>query len=251
MDRSALKLGCLPQRVDPRTLRMAKYVNHDALPAIPKFRNWTTAARDWGMMLNDQLGCCTVSGAGHMIEEGCLWNKAPFALSNKQIEKAYADVSGWKGTEDTDNGAVMIDVLRYWRKTGIGGAKIQAYVQIDPSNTKMIRTAVELFGAAYCGVDMPNDSQNQIVWNVAGDGKSGDHAPGSWGGHCIPLFGFDSAAFCCVSWGDVTWMTEQWWLTYGTEAWAVITDDWVAANGKSPNGFDLQSLLNDQKLIAA
>lgn len=244
-----LKLGKLPHREDARTLKLSHYVK--VIPPFPDFRNWGTASDEWGMMLNDELGCCTVAGAGHMMMEANLWSKSPYTLDDAEIKKAYADVSGWKGTPETDNGAVMLDVLNYWRKNGIGGHKIRAFVQIEPSNTALMRFAIDAFGAVYSGVDLCVDAQDQSVWNVLGGGKGGKHEPGSWGGHCVPLIGYDTAAFNCITWGAPLWMTEEWWRTYGTEAWAVITEDWVTENRKSPGNVSLNDLLNDLKLVTA
>ena len=243
-DFSRMKLGKLPHRHDVRTLKLSKYMAQ--LPEIPDFRNWGTATDDWKMMLNDELGCCTISGAGHMMMEGKLWNNQAFELSDSEVKQAYSDVSGYDGSSSTDNGAVMLDVLNYWRNKGIAGHKILAFVSINPQNTRLVRAAIELFGAVYAGVDLPSDAQRQQIWSVAGDGKSGNHAPGSWGGHCIPLVGFDTAAFNCITWGMPQWMTEAWWKTYGTEAWVVITQEWVDANsGIAPSQMNLSQLLSD------
>ena len=42
---------------------------------------------------------------------------------------------------DTDRGAVELDVLRYWRKTGIGGTKIDAFMALEPKNHLHVQAA--------------------------------------------------------------------------------------------------------------
>ncbi|HYB25349.1 MAG TPA: hypothetical protein VEF89_01915 [Solirubrobacteraceae bacterium] len=36
------------------------------------------------------------------------------------------------------------------------------------------------------GIALPVTAQGQTEWTVVGDGKTGNSAPGSWGGHGIP-----------------------------------------------------------------
>ena len=39
-----------------------------ALPAAPARVDYTHGITDWGMMLNDQLGCCTIAAVGHAVQ---------------------------------------------------------------------------------------------------------------------------------------------------------------------------------------
>jgi hypothetical protein len=58
-DHSTMRLGKFPRRHDRRTLKMARYLTA-ALPPAPASADWTSGITDWGMMLNDQLGCCVL-----------------------------------------------------------------------------------------------------------------------------------------------------------------------------------------------
>jgi len=57
---------------------------------------------------------------------------------------------------DADAGASMLDVLKYWRKTGIGGDKILAFTQLQSRSVIQVRDSVSLFGACYIGVSLPD-----------------------------------------------------------------------------------------------
>ena len=60
--------------------------------------------------------------------------------SDKQVVAAYSAITGYNpSTGANDNGAVEIDVLNYWRQTGIAGHKIGAYVALglDPEALAM------------------------------------------------------------------------------------------------------------------
>jgi hypothetical protein len=166
-------------------------------------------------------------------------------LPDSDIIAAYSAATGYDPANSaTDRGGVELDVLNFWRKEGIGGHKILAYAATPSRNTKLIRQAIYLFGSVYGGVQLPTSAQNQEVWHVTNLGL-GDSAPGSWGGHAIPLVGYDTHAIACITWGAPKWMTDGWWQTYGDEAYAVISEDWSPPAGLAPNSFNLDQLKSD------
>ena len=167
------KLGKKPAHHDPRTLQMANYLE---LPQIPAARDWTTkAAASWGMMLNDKLGDCTCAAVGHIIQA---WSSNAAAkeitLPDQAILKTYEAVSGYNPSDpSSDRGAVELDVLRYWRKTGVGGYKIDAFVALEPKNHLHVQASVDLFGGSYIGLALPVSAQSQQVWSVPPGGPTG------------------------------------------------------------------------------
>lgn len=254
------KLGRQPRRCDPRTLQLAKYLETAGavLPPAPLTKNWGDKVSAWGMMLNDTLGDCTIASAAHMVLSASTNNEAPKTISDADIQTAYSAVSGYvAGDPSTDNGAVELDVLNYWRQTGIGGDKIEAYAAIDLSeNEALIKQAIWLFGGIYIGVDLPLSAQDQDVWNITGADAANGHLigrnqPGSWGGHAIPVLGYDTQAYQCVTWGAAKWMTKAWFDAYVTEAYVVISPDWVPPAGVAPNALDLKTLQGDLALVTS
>ena len=122
------------------------------------------------MFLNDELGDCTVAAAAHMIQQWTFFAEKPFIPTDQDVLKAYKAVSGYvPGLPETDNGTCLLDVLNYWRKTGIGNHKIFAYAQVDYTNAEERRLAIELFGNLYVGVQLPVAVQGANDWTV-GDG---------------------------------------------------------------------------------
>lgn len=242
-DPSGLRLGRKPARLDARTLKLSRYI--PTLPAIPDAKNWGETVKHWGMMANDRLGDCTCAAAGHVILLDTSARGTPMVISDSDIIGAYEKVGGYiPGDESTDNGAVELDVLNHWRKAGIGGHKILAFVSINPKDLNQVRHAIFLFGSVYAGVSLPITAQGQDVWAEAGL-PIGDAKPGSWGGHAVPLIAYDRSRFACVTWGDVKWMTQSWWQTYAEEAYAIISEDWVPPSGVAPNSFNLDQLKAD------
>jgi hypothetical protein len=198
-----------------------------------------------------------------MIEQWTTYANPPgFCPTDAETLAAYSAVSGYvPGDPSTDNGAVMLDVLNYWRNTGIGGHKILGYVAVDWKNQTEVEQAMLLFGNVYLGVGLPISAQNpptgvngNPVWEVPSEGPRGDGAPGSWGGHAIPIvaWGIDpkgNKGAEVVSWGQIFDMTWDFLSTYGDEAYAIVSSDWIEKSGLAPNQFNLAQLQADLKLL--
>ena len=245
-DISKIKLGKKAPKRKPETLQLANYL---ALPSVPSSYAWLPKIKSYGMMLNDSIGDCTIAAAGHLIMEWTADNKKLFTPRNGDILKAYEAVSGYvPGDPSPDNGAVILDVLDYWRKTGIAGRKITAYAAAEPGNQQHIRASIYLFGGVDLGLQLPISAQGQKVWSVPPEGLTGDGAPGSWGGHSVPGLAFDANGVTVITWGETLRMTWQFFAAYCDEAYAIISPDFLAKS-KSPAGVDLASLEADLKEI--
>ena len=80
-------------------------------------------------------------------------------------------------------------------------------------------------------------------WLMTHYGLSGPAAPGSWGGHAVPVVDYNRYGLTVVTWGELTRMSWAFWHNYCDEAWAIISTDFLdPKTGKSPPGFDLATL---------
>lgn len=234
------KLGKLPRKQDNRTLLFEKYAT--ALPIAPKSSDWSHKLTKWGMLANDTVGDCTCAAAGHHEMCWLVNNGITFDPTDQQVLAAYSAITGYNPiTGANDNGATCLDVLNYWRKTGIAGHTIGAFAQIALTNHTQVKQAVWLFGGAYIGVALPISAQGQKTWKVT---TGPDAEPGSWGGHCVPVIHYTSTYLYFVSWGSVYKMTWGFWSKYVDEAYCIISPDFLIA-GKAPNGFDMATLQSD------
>src|SRR5579863_493530 len=251
IDPLKLKLGKLAARHDPRTLLLASYTTPQ-LPAPPPAMNVAKKVKGpWGMMDNDQIGDCTCAAAGHLIME---WTanagKKMFTPTDKQIVAAYSAITGYNPTTGAnDNGAVEIDVLNYWRQSGIAGHKISAYMALEPANHTHIMDSVYIFEGCYIGLQLPISAQDQVKnhqpWSVPPSGTTGDGKPGSWGGHAVPVVAYDSRGVTVVTWGALQTMTWSFWEAYCEEAYAILSGDYLTGKKTTPQGFNLQQLQAD------
>jgi hypothetical protein len=250
VDPHKLKLGKQDARHDPRALLLASYLT-TALPVPPATLNIADNIQAWGMMENDQIGDCTCAAAGHLIME---WTansgKKMVTPTDKQIVAAYSAITGYNPvTGANDNGAVEVDVLNYWRQTGIAGHKIGAYVSLEPSNHSHVMDAVYLFEGCYIGMQLPlsaqAQTQNHQPWSVPPGGPTGNGKPGSWGGHAVPVVAYDSRGVTVVTWGALQVMTWSFWETYCDEAYAILSTDYINGKKQAPQGFSLTQLQAD------
>jgi hypothetical protein len=249
IDPFKLKLGKNPVRHDPRTLLLASYISAK-LPKPPEQFDLTKKVSQWGMMENDQIGDCTCAAAGHLL---MLWTANAgdeFVPTDQQIVAAYSAVTGYNpATGANDNGAQEIDVLNYWRQTGIANHKIGAYMALEPSNHGHILDSVYIFQGCYIGLQLPKSAQaqteNHQPWSVPPGGAVGDGKAGSWGGHAVPVVAYDQRSLTVVTWGALQTMTWGFWAAYCEEAYAILSLDYLTGAKKTPNGFDLQQLQAD------
>jgi hypothetical protein len=244
---TAQKLGKLPVRTDVRTLRLARYVDRSKLPAPPDVLDETAHVAGWPMYGNDRIGDCTIAAAGHMIEA---WTAAGRGRAVEVTEAAVLSAFDRVKLVDPatgEEGAVVLDVLRMWRKQGVGRHRIGAYARLPVHDHELVQTAAWLFGGLYIGLQLPLSAQRQVTWDWTGS-MSGAAAPGSWGGHAVDVVRYGPGSLTVVTWGKLQDLTWSFWDRYVDEAYCILSPDFLEGT-KAPNGFDLAALKEDLALV--
>ncbi|MDP9039810.1 MAG: hypothetical protein M3O02_11155 [Acidobacteriota bacterium] len=248
----ALKLGKQAPRHDPRTLKLGNYTAK--LAPAPLVFDQTARATNFGMMLNDQLGDCTIAAVAHQQQLWTSQTAAEVTAPDAQVLAAYEAVGGYvPGNASTDNGCVMLEVLRYWKAHGMFGRPLGAYTSVNPTKRQEVMDAIYYFGGIYLGLALPLSAQTQSEWDVV---QGPNAQAGSWGGHCVvgAEYSFPAATtashiprtITCITWGQRLTMTWSFFATYVDECYALLSPDWInAATGKCPEGFDLAALQRD------
>ncbi|WP_420239247.1 hypothetical protein ACOBR2_06615 [Telmatobacter bradus] len=247
-DHSMMKLGRQKVRLDKRTLQLACYMT-PALPAAPVSRDWTKGVTAWGMMLNDQLGCCTIAGVGHAVQVFSVNTGSMVTVPDNTILSYYEQWDGYDPNDaaDTDNGGVELDVLKRWKSQTFAGNRLLGFADANVVNLDEIRQAINLYGGVYIGVNLPLTAQKQDVWDVVPNGGA-DAQSGSWGGHCVFVAAYDETGFTCITWGQMKRMTVAFWQKYVDEAHALLDANWINCQ-KSPAGFNQAQLMADLSAI--
>lgn len=259
------KLGKRAPIIDPRTLKLKTYLDFKTLPDEPPVRYWGKNVSVWPMYLNDKLGCCVPAGGGHTVQDWTAAATTLFSPSDADILKVYEEAGGYNPNDPTtDQGMALLDMLNYWRKVGISGHKIDAFMQMGlPSDNltvapppmspaavalwKQLRQVINIFGCAYVGVQLPLLAQNQVgtMWTVPSNGPVGDASPGSWGGHCVVLVDYNAYGVLCVTWGQLQLISWNWLFYYMDECWAVLSKDWMKPSKIAPSSFNWGQLEDD------
>jgi hypothetical protein len=246
----AYRLGKNRPVIDDRTLRFATYLK-PALPAPPTAVEYGEKVPSWPMYYNDQYGDCTCAAAGHMIQNWTASVGTEVTVPDPSVLTFYEHFVGTPPPADA--GCNMLQVLRYWRKTGLDAHKVLAFASLDLQNQVQAQSAVWLFGSIYIGVALPDFATQgdmlTVPWVVPPGGPVGNAAPNQNNGHCIPAVAYDANQLWIVTWGELKSMSWDFYNAYADESFAVISQDFIAANGLNPAGFDLDALKADLKAI--
>jgi hypothetical protein len=241
------KCGKQARKVDARTVDIGHYFKKEMLPKPPATCDWAAkVTQPWGMMQNDVLRDCTSAAAAH---QAVCWTAnatgAVIDIPDDAVVDAYKAVAGYvPGDESTDNGAAELDMLNYWRKTGIGGHTIMAYATVEYSNHNVVKQCIYLFGGLYTGLLLPNSIFGQEIWDVPAGGPVDQGEPGTYGSHAVVALAYDDIHITVISWGKAVKLTWAFWDTYCDEAYACLSADFLKKN-RSPEGVELQMLEKD------
>ena len=205
-----------------------------AVSAAPASADWLSQVPSYPMYLNDRIGDCTCAAAGHMEQAWTAAASSEVTVPDSAVLKLYELASGYDpATGANDDGAVMQDVLGLWRKSGLGGHKILGFAQIDHLDHAQVKAAIAAFGTVYVGVNFPQSAMDQFdagrEWTVVASSPIE-------GGHAGNVGAYDSGTYTCVTWGEQQKLSSQWWAAYVEEAWVVVTQEWIEANGNTPAG---------------
>jgi hypothetical protein len=137
---------------------------------------------------------------------------------------------------------VLSDFLAYVKKTGFFGHTMSAYAPVKVHDIPSLHFAVWAYAASYTGIKvtqaMMNAFQEGLPWDLD------DMFSQVVGGHCIPIVGYDSQYLYAVTWGKVQRISYAAWHYMSTEAWAVISGEFVT-KGSDNRGLNIAALQAD------
>lgn len=254
-DKQSRRLGRCPRAFDPTIPHLSSLAMGAELYHPPPRVHWGLDAPkpiEWGMMLNDRIGDCTIAAAYHAMQ---LWSaygrERVLTEPDHFIDQTYRQFAGYDGTDATDNGAVEQDVLRQWlqhgvnvqegvseKKPGPNVSKIRFFGEVDPRNHDDVQRTINDCGAAYIGFEVPQwlmEGEIARVWDIGPHGR--DRIVG---GHAVILTGYERGSggdvvYDVVSWGrgDLK-MTQRFFDAYVDEVYGCMHPWWVDATGHTP-----------------
>lgn len=240
------KLGRNKPKVRAPRLSLKNYLFR-GVPSPPPTADYTVTPRSFlqDVLGNDDNGDCTVAAAYH-IAGTLLGNSSqaiPFVAND--VVSLYYQLTG-----GPDTGLDEPTVLNYWATKGLnpGGHAINGYVEIDPTDTFELQTAIWLFENIYLGASLPDlwvnpmPSASGFIWGVAGP-------PDQSNGHAFCGLGYTGAGVTIDSWGMFGTLTWDAIAKY-CDVYAVLGADILdQATQKAPNGFNWTQLLSDLQSI--
>jgi hypothetical protein len=240
------RLGKLPPKDDLRTLKLSSFIEPARVPKVAGARDWL-AGHEFlalGALGNNVAGNCTIAAAGHAIQVWTLNTLGvPRLVTSDEALALYSKLAGYNPQDpSTDQGAYALDILKAWRGEGLFGESIAAFLALDPHDAAQMDFANDVFGGVYLGLNLPLAAQDQDIWQVPRGGWPAKEGPGSWGGHAVWMHSH-SPRMCVVNtWGLRKAMTREFVTACCDEAYVVLWQGWVAANGRTPAGLDLDAL---------
>lgn len=217
------KLGLKPVRHDPRTCRLDDFIDPEAIDDL-----LSETPADWALgrvwdsdiLGNDFVGCCGPTAAGNWDKMVSEVAGQPSPVNTSRVLKSYKEISGWDGTEETDVGVVLLNMMNHWRKRGICDRTIDAFVSVGFTSQRSVCTAVSLGGPTVCGFSLPVECKNTDRWDVQ---------PGmvrrSWGGHAVLLHAVSPMLYIIKTWGRVVYVTPAFVEAFCDEMYLPLSRD--------------------------
>ena len=201
-------LGRKPRAYNPRVPHMSALLAGKKMPPIPDSIHYAShMPANFGMMLNDTLGCCTCAAYYHARQ---VWTfnsaTAEDTSPDTDVLALYEGACGYRpDNPTTDEGGVEQNVLGYLLNSGAplaGGQvdKILAFVEVDPRNVEDVKRTIFDCGVAYIGFNVPEsivppNGDTPAVWAVD------PRHSANQGGHAVVLCGYDGDGADVISWG--------------------------------------------------
>ena len=260
-----LHYGRRPVRHTGRTRKSLKIIATHLMklgPAPTETNNYIEVTRtalkaaglsNWGVMLNNNEGCCVCSDTGHVDEQRTANAGKIIIPADFDIQTLYEAVGGYDPSQTKPDGSNPTDqgcdetTMEDWTSTSTGfcGRKLDATGMVDFTNLDFLIWCIELFGSARLGINFPAWAMDAFnagrPWGAPPAGADTTIE----GGHDVPLVDFRNGQFTCITWGVEQIVTAPFLTLYCEESHAEIAADWIQAQGMTPSGFDLNQLVND------
>lgn len=236
------KFGRLPGHV-PNGLHDLTHYFAGSLPKPPASVAVPTVA-DWEMLGNDQYGDCGVAGLEHgFMTDASIVHEYESEANNQQAVEYYLAYTGGQ-----DTGVVLADYLSYVRANAYYYHTVDAFAPVSIQDIPTLQVATFMYGFTYTGIQVTAAMQqafaNHQPWTTD------LLADGFIGGHCVPIVGYDDQFLYVVTWGGVQSVTYSCWHQIATEAWAVLTGEFLSHHGDG-RGINLAALHADLNKLSA
>jgi hypothetical protein len=250
----ALKFGKKAAFHDPRTLKFELYVtpelpapadSYSSLDRISKNLGITDPIPLFPIDGNDVKGDCTIAGAAHLVTNWRGLIGQNYVPPASVVIAKYDELTG-----GADEGLVLLNVLKYWKKYGLFGDTIGGFVSVNYHDPVHIKQAISLFGGVYTGFIVQKnavvDFENGKTWEAGPPDLDED---GNKQGHCVDGIDYKPGLYKLATWGGFQWASQGWVGAMVDEMYVTIPPEMM--DEKFVPGFDVALLKQDIYSIAA
>lgn len=248
------KTGKRPARHGAIRHKFKTFFDASALPTPPTVFGRTSYFQEdgWGMLYNDQAGCCVVAGGMHeTMLWGALGGRSAPPFTDAQAVSDYTAITGYdprqtdaNGDNPTDQGTDMVAAAHYRQTKGLLDANgvrhtVDGYVSIEVGNVEELAFAVYYMNVAGVGATLPGDAEDQFdnnqPWSSRLKGEDG---------HYFCVVGRNHEGnFLVVTWGRLHAVTPGWLQRYMDEGIVYISFEALRTNTLlSQRGMDVAGL---------
>lgn len=238
-----MRHGWLPADPHEPMLYLKHYIRKARSISVPSVIDWSgRAGSNFPLLGNGDWGDCVEAAAYHIDQVLGGGSRTPV---EEDALTLYANVTGFNGTPQTDQGTDIPTLLNWWMKNGLpgSGTKLLGWVAVDINDPVELDYALYLGGNIMTGFMVPYSAEQQFnrgqVWDYV------DSRSPIVGGHSTALYGSgDFAPLEGSTWGSTYGMTDKFWKAYGQESYLLFAEEWVL-NPAATNNIDWNTLNGD------
>jgi hypothetical protein len=249
--------------------------DHEALPTAPLDLDHVTDVNQFYMYANGPdpsapsqiaqtgIGNCTCAGAAEGFSICCAFSgifPGGVHFPTMNVISLYERFGYKLGDQSTDNGAQLTQVAASLVQQGVvddqgHNHQLAGWSQLqNPTNPWTLRRAINMFGFVYMGYCLPDDAMQEFENGQQFTDTSSPADPNE--GHCM-IYSYsdltswneslDSASGKVVTWADAQGLSPAWNSKYGYQALVLVTQDYIAKNGTTIQGYDLEQMLHESQ----
>lgn len=201
----------------------------------------------WLMGMNDSIGSCTSVGIANILLARNTWAGHTNYPTTADILSFYERFGYKPGQPLTDQGATLLECMQSWMQLGYPVRnttnKLKGFAAINFRNLTLLKTAIEIFGDVYTGVNLTVAQQTQTVWDYVPNDQE-------WGGHAVSLNSFaEDGSFRVVTWAEWMKVTPAFIEHQVEEAYVLLDDASLARAQRTFNDWNMEALAQAVKSL--
>jgi hypothetical protein len=256
-------LGLLDvQRKDPRTIQLKDILTFDRaspgpFPVVPTI-TLGGIIKLWAMYGNNQFGDCGPASIGHWTagaRGSVTWHEGKPLGRSPSLEDVYAlytAVTVAQGgppfnpeTGAGDSGVDMLTMLTVLRTIVLETIdQIGAFAEVDTTDVALCDWASCAYGGLIQAYSLPTICQDGRPWTFTPPNLTApQYVPGGWGGHATDEANNNQrGTMADPTWGELMPASRGFKAAYRTQAFVLISKDWIEVDGLAPSHLNVTKL---------